>query len=555
MLISMFPQKVNAETAGASIAVSSSSIEVGETVTLTVRLNSAVEIGSYQVTLAYDSSLLEYVGGEASGGAGTLTVANYLDTPKKNVSFDLKFKGLETGTAKVETTDGMVVAYSTMDSMSFTHQGVRVEVTASSGTTSTEEGNESTENIEDEPSSLSKDADLYSLAVSPGSISPAFHKDTTQYQINVEEDVEELVVSAVANDPDAVVTVNGNKNLTKDVNQVTVIVTAPAGNKKTYSLSVVKGDTTEEPELDGEKVEVTIDGKTLSFITNTQGLVPPEGFSSAYAEYDGKSVLVFRSENEKVTIACLVDENEANYWYMYDEDKNTFLPYIELQSENNRYVLLDLPEEESWPEGTGKITIEIDGRSVESLAFSDSGTTNMYLIYATNIEGNTGFYRYDQMEGTLQRYVGETKQETGTAGVSNENNTDNYEKYNKILKGWAILSIVIIILLLGIIFIISTKKTDEEMEDEYLEDEEMEEEHIDKNKMAFRKQQEEGLDMSELAATLDIDLSVSEHAEKEKDMEFIQSILDGEDEIETILPEDLDNLPKVSRYNNDKDWL
>ena len=80
-------------------------------------------------------------------------------------------------------------------------------------------------------------------------------------------------------------------------------------------------------------------------------------------------------------------------------------------------------------------------------------------------------------------------------------------------------------------------------------------EHIDKNKMAFRKQQEEGLDMSELAATLDIDLSVSEHAEKEKDMEFIQSILDGEDEIETILPEDLDNLPKVSRYNNDKDWL
>ncbi|MBQ3512288.1 MAG: cadherin-like beta sandwich domain-containing protein [Lachnospiraceae bacterium] len=542
MLISLFPQTIKADTAGASIAVSSSSIEVGETVTLTVRLNSDVEIGSYQVTLAYDSSLLEYVGGEANGGAGTLTVSNYLDTPKKNVSFDLKFKGLATGTAKVETTDGMVVAYSTMDGMSFTHQGVKVEVTASSGTASTQEGTDDNGNTE-EPSNLSEDASLYSLAVSPGSISPAFHKDTTQYQVNVEEDVEELVVSAVANDTDATVTVNGNKNLTNDVNQVTIIVTAPSGNKKTYTLSVVKGDAGENPEMDGEKVEVTIDGKQLSFITNTLGVVPPEGFSSAYAEYDGKSVLVFRSKNEKITIACLVDENEANYWYMYDEEKNAFLPYIELQAKNQRYVLLDLPEEESWPKGTNKTTIEIDGRTVEVLAFSDSDTTNMYLIYAANIEGTTGFYQYDRTEGTFQRYIGDTTQEVGTAGVSNETSSHNYQQYNKILKGWALLSIVIILLLLGIIFIISTKKSEDELEDS--EEDEWEEED----------EEEEGIDMSELAATLDIEIPKNEPVEKENDMEFIQSILDGEDEIETILPEDLDNLPKVSRYNNDKDWL
>lgn len=555
MLVTLLPQTIKADTAGASIAVSSSSIEVGETVTLTVRLNSDVEIGSYQVTLAYDSSLLEYVGGEASGGAGTLTAANYLDTPSKNVSFNLKFKGLATGNAKVETTDGMVVAYSTMESMTFTHQGVKVEVTASSGNSSSEK--EESEEPE-EPSELSENADLYSLAVSPGSISPIFHKDTTQYQVNVEEDVNELVVSAVASDPDAVVTINGNKNLTEDVNQVTVVVTAPSGNKKTYSLSVVKGKLEENTEMNGERLEVTVDGKQLFFVDSTQGVVPPEGFSSAYAEYDGNDVLVFRSENEKITIACLVDENEAIYWYMYDEEKNSFLPYIELQAENNRYVLMNLPDEGSCPEGTTRTTIDVNGRSVEVLAFSNSDTSNMYLVYAMNMEGNIGFYQYDQMEGTFQRYSSDEKQKEENADLSKKSNIENVESYNKILKGWALLSIVIILLLLGIIFIVSTKRSDDEEEMVDLDEEENED---------YDGEEMEVIDTSELAAALDLsspedapedapeDVPEDVPERKENDMEFIQSILEGDDEIETILPEDLDNLPKVSRYNNDKDWL
>ena len=77
----------------------------------------------------------------------------------------------------------------------------------------------------------------------------------------------------------------------------------------------------------------------------------------------------------------------------------------------------------------------------------------------------------------------------------------------------------------------------------------------------------EVIDTSELAAALDLsspedapedapeDVPEDVPERKENDMEFIQSILEGDDEIETILPEDLDNLPKVSRYNNDKDWL
>ena len=560
MLISLFPQVVYAETAGASIAVSESTIEVGETVTLTVRLNSDVEIGSYQVTLAYDSSLLEYVGGEASGGAGTLTVANHLDTPKKNVSFNLKFKAIETGSAKVETTDGMVVAYSTMDSMSFTHQGVKIEIEASSGTASTEQDDDNNDE-DDDKQDLSDNADLGSLAISPGSISPAFHKDTTQYQVNVKENVDELIVSAVANDKDATVVVNGNKDLTNDVNQVTITVTAPAGNKKIYYLNVVKGESV-NPESDGEKVEVSIDGKTLSFITNTQGVVPPEGFNLAYVEYNGNSVLVYRLENKEITIACLVDENEANYWYLYDEQKGAFLPYIELHAKNNRFILLDLPTQELWPKDVTKTVLEIDGRNVDVLEFFDSNTSNMYLVYVAGINGNSGFYQYDKLEGTFQRYVEKSEEVTGNEVVLNENHSINYEKYNKVLKGWALLSVVIILLLLGIVFIISTKKMDDDFEEDYDDEEEIESEYEEmqkedtkKQRITSEKKQEEGIQISELAATLDLDLSLEEKYEKESDMEFIQSILDGEDEIETILPEDLENLPKVSKYSNDRNWL
>ena len=171
----------------------------------------------------------------------------------------------------------------------------------------------------------------------------------------------------------------------------------------------------------------------------------------------------------------------------------------------------------------------------------------MYLIYAVNMDGDVGFYQYDQLEGTFQRYYSDEKQEAKNTDLSKETDTDNVERYNKILKGWALFSIVIILLLLGIIFIISTKKYDNEEETEDFEEEEEDEEE--------EEEEIEEMDTSELAATLEAAVPEDEPVKKENDIEFIQSILNGEDEIETILPEDLDNLPKVSRYNNDKDWL
>ena len=115
-----------------------------------------------------------------------------------------------------------------------------------------------------------------------------------------------------------------------------------------------------------------------------------------------------------------------------------------------------------------------------------------------------------------------------------------------LFEDMALLSIVIILLLLGIIFIVSTKRSDDEEEMVDLDEEENED---------YDGEEMEVIDTSELAAALDLSSPEDAPERKENDMEFIQSILEGDDEIETILPEDLDNLPKVSRYNNDKDWL
>lgn len=91
--------------------------------------------------------------------------------------------------------------------------------------------------------------------------------------------------------------------------------------------------------------------------------------------------------------------------------------------------------------------------------------------------------------------------------------------------------------------------------EEYDDDEVDEEEEIEVTDEPKEPVYEESFDDSEFAATLEMEGQEETQTEKENDMEFIQSILEGEDELETILPEDLDNLPKVSRYNNDKDWL
>ena len=96
----------------------------------------------------------------------------------------------------------------------------------------------------------SSDANLASLVLSSGSLSPSFAADTTSYSVSVANAVTSITVTPTVNEANATVavagisTTSGNASsaisLSVGQNQVTVLVTAQDGSTKTYTLQITR---------------------------------------------------------------------------------------------------------------------------------------------------------------------------------------------------------------------------------------------------------------------------------------------------------------------------
>ncbi len=89
---------------------------------------------------------------------------------------------------------------------------------------------------------------LSGLTVSPGSLDSAFNANDLSYTVNVATDVTEVAVSATKADPNAVISGDvpnsGQANITLTgagtTRRVSIIVTAPSGTPKTYTLDIIR---------------------------------------------------------------------------------------------------------------------------------------------------------------------------------------------------------------------------------------------------------------------------------------------------------------------------
>jgi len=90
---------------------------------------------------------------------------------------------------------------------------------------------------------------ISALTVSPGSLSPSFRADRTNYSVNVDSTVSSVTVTATKADPSAVLTINGqgtNSGQARTIaleppgssTDIAVTVTAPNGSSKTYMVTV-----------------------------------------------------------------------------------------------------------------------------------------------------------------------------------------------------------------------------------------------------------------------------------------------------------------------------
>ena len=108
-------------------------------------------------------------------------------------------------------------------------------------TVTAENGSKKTYNIVvNKPDPRSKNNNLKSLSVSSGTID--FDKNTTSYLIKVEHDVENITITASAEDSKANVSGTGTKILKDYVNEFKIVVKAENESTKTYIVKVARKD-------------------------------------------------------------------------------------------------------------------------------------------------------------------------------------------------------------------------------------------------------------------------------------------------------------------------
>ena len=389
----------------------------------------------------------------------------------------------------------------------------------------------------------SGDNSLSSLSISPGTLSPAFQYNNTNYTASVSEDVTSVEVNAKTSNEKAVVeSISGNADLKQGENTISIIVKAENGVVATYKIVVTRGGATapeEAPQETGETGEDASQengetGEDASQTPETNGndasgitinehpfdlapVIPedavPQDFTKITVDCQGQQVEGLKFDKGALTLVYLTTPSTEvkNTLAVYEETSNKLYPFRKVQlGESNYLILLDPPAETGLSQEYTQATQTMGGfenvpvfvRSVGGAASktedekgnTTADSTEFSLVYGISSFGNIGWYQYDTVESSFQRLssIGESKEEQGEEqeeepsvemkGLQNAYK-DLEEQYNKkkdsSRKTTAVMIFIIAVLVVVIINLIIRGRKDEE--------EDLDEPEEREPKLRFRK--------------------------------------------------------------------
>lgn len=245
----------------------------------------------------------------------------------------------------------------------------------------------------------SGDADLASLSVSAGTLTPKFSAGRTSYELNLPSDADSVVITAEANDAAASVSGAGEVTLEQGENEIRITVTAEDGTTKTYTINAY---VEEAPD-----VFLEYDGKPLGIVKNTDRVTKPgDAFEEVTLTIDGKEVTGWTNNIMNVTVLCMIDEESGEKgFYLYDSEQqaltSSFRPMTLL---GNRLFVVDIAEDLQKREGMTFTTVTVDEQELPGWRYDESGFDNYSLIYVMNEQGEMQYYQYEASQNTLQLY-------------------------------------------------------------------------------------------------------------------------------------------------------
>ena len=524
----MTPQMhAKAASGKTTIAVSASSLNIGQTVTVTAKALSASGDSAYaNMVLTYDAGILEFVSCNATygGGGGSISVASD--------SFSVTLKAISAGKASISlsATDGVI--YGTeeeLDSMagSSTSVTVKNEAAGSNGNAGngSSSGTGSNNNTGSNTAALSADNSLKALTISPGTLSPAFKGSTTKYTATVDNSVTSIAVSATpVNEKATIESVTGNTNLAVGANVVQIVVKAENGTTATYKITVTRqaagttgsettttggengddGNGDSETPEDTEEVDTTetpvsaadvvINNTTYHIADNFTEEQIPADFTEATVNFRGTECRGLTFDKGTISLIYLETDNvdaTTGRFFIYDETRDVVYDFMKFTAGESSYVIpLLAPLDSVLPESYVQVSLQMPENTVMTAyqlpAEDGEEASDFYIFYGVNQDGTEGWYQYDAAEGTYQRVNGNI---TETADSSSDDLAALQSEYDELSKKYKdaksfsrnmiaviifVLAIAAVVILNIVLFGRKKKGKDELLEDDDSENEESE---------------------------------------------------------------------------------
>lgn len=415
ILISLFCLLVIPKTvfaASGKINVSgTSTVVVGNNVTVTVTLSSSTLIGSWEMSLNYDKNYLQLR--SATSESNGIRMAASTATGVKSKSYTFTFKTLKKGSTSVSVGGYLAYAYADLSEISLSSNSKKINIITQA----------------ELEASYSKNNNLASLAVEGFTLTPEFNANTLEYSVTVPEDTKNVNITGTVQDKKASITGVGVQQVNQGNNKFLVTVKAENGSEKTYTINVDVKD--ENP------IEVTVGDKKYTVVKIKENLP----IASLYNEYSIKinefDIPAYKNDYTGLVLVGLKDTDGNISLFIYDDENNSYKEYSELKS--SQITIYPLKPEENI-EGYKKGNVKIQDIDVEGFYLNED--SDFFVIYGVNVEtGDKGFYMYDKKMQTLIKYNDELSSLL----------SEKIKLYTYIIIGFISLSVVMLIIIIVLV--------------------------------------------------------------------------------------------------------
>ena len=457
VILSALTFSVAAAGANSTIAFSKKTLNIGETLTVTATFSTPSNEPMYAISgyVNYDPNVFEYI--DSGSGCNLITkgkVKLILTVEgKTNFSKAIKFKALKAGKSTIS-----------LEQLQY----------ANNSTEANMDGSAAPVTISNPSAQASSNANLKTLVVSSGTLTPKFDPNVTEYSITLKNDITELWVSTTKADAKASVTVEGSKDMKVGSNKRVVVVTAENGTTKRYTLNITRlaadGQQPVTPPENNEPlndlIEVNV-GEDIMYVVEDFGDTElPKGFEITEYALNGKTVPALTTDNYIVLMLRLPD-NSKKAFYVYG-DEGVFSELIGISIGGQTYYIIPT---DKVPDGYSAVNdFTIGDIVVPAFRNDEAGFEDFAVVYAMGPTGATSYYSYDIVENTIQRISGvsvnvETQPSIGTTTPGEEEEekdilttlTDNFVSLNTNGKIVVITILAIILLLLVAIIVLIVK--------------------------------------------------------------------------------------------------